>query len=121
MGARNPDRIDFSDYARGVETVQHMLERRWQVRATCPSCGLMMSTNLMLLRRIFGPDFSLWDRHPPCRRLVNPFRRCGGKVTFQAVPHPRVTIWSDLVSTSRMGNLFIKGETLNGRPVAPLD
>ena len=47
----------------------------------CTTCGLKIQADLARIEREKGPEFSLWDRTAPCRRLG-----CPGFVEFQALP-----------------------------------
>jgi hypothetical protein len=40
-----------------------------------------MAVDLGLIERLRGPEFSLWNRQAPCRRLG-----CAGRVEFQGKP-----------------------------------
>lgn len=81
MGRRNPDRYAISDWRQACPNVHWMIAERWDVIAECGSCGLQMQADLVRIEREKGPDYSLWDRSTPCRRL-----RCRGFVQFHALP-----------------------------------
>lgn len=53
----------------------------WPVHAVCLTCGLQMTVDLARIERERGPDFVLWGKSGPCRRL-----RCTGKVMFMVEP-----------------------------------
>lgn len=78
MGAKNLDRIPISMWRTHVETVWDMQQRGWQVISKCRKCGLMMLVDLDLVIWKMGAKFSLWNRHPRCKRLG-----CDGHVEFQ--------------------------------------
>ena len=81
MGRRNADRYTIADWRSACPTVRWMRAERWDVITCCTTCGLQMQADLARIEREKGPDFSLWDRTAPCRRL-----RCPGFVEFQALP-----------------------------------
>lgn len=81
MGRRNPDRYTIADWRAACPTVRWMRAERWDVISVCTTCGLKMQANLERIEREKGPEFSLWDRTAPCRRL-----KCVGFVEFQALP-----------------------------------
>jgi len=58
-----------------------MRRERWDIIAVCQTCGLQMQADLARIELEKGPEFSLWDRSAPCRRL-----RCPGFVEFHAKP-----------------------------------
>ena len=81
MGRRNADRYSIADWRSACPTVRWMRAERWDVITCCTTCGLRMQADLARIEREKGPEFSLWDRTVPCRRLG-----CSGFVEFQALP-----------------------------------
>jgi hypothetical protein len=49
----------------------------------CSTCDGAWAADLERLAAERGPEFSLMDRHPPCRA-----EGCGGRVFFRAAPGP---------------------------------
>ena len=84
MGSTNPDRIPPIQWRMQSETLGEMRANGWRLTSRCRMCQLEMAVDLDLLIRIKGPDLSLWNRSPACRRLY-----CRGVVDFWAVAHPR--------------------------------
>jgi hypothetical protein len=86
MRSRNLDRISVRQWRTlaHIETVGDMIRAKWDVVSKCPACGLEMQAQLEVIARISGPDTSLWNRRPPCRR-----RLCQGRVDFWAKPPGR--------------------------------
>ena len=76
-----PDRWTRQEWRASAETVGQMLVARWRVVAVCEKCGLRMRVSLDALVKTKGPTFSLWKKHPPCRR-----EGCGGLVRFEGKP-----------------------------------
>ncbi len=81
MGRRSFDRWPPEAWRRGAATVGRMKAANWTVLAYCPTCMLTMAVDLGIVERLRGPDFSLWNRQAPCRRLG-----CIGRVEFQGKP-----------------------------------
>ncbi len=81
MGRRNFDRWPPEAWRRQADTVARMRAGGWAVFAYCATCKLTIAVDLGLIERLRGPDFSLWNRRAPCRRLG-----CAGRVEFQAKP-----------------------------------
>jgi hypothetical protein len=79
MGHRNADRVSIIERRSKCETVTRMIAQRWDVITRCLRCGLIIQADLALISRVSGPDTSLWNRRPRCRKLG-----CGGRVQFQA-------------------------------------
>ena len=79
MGRKNIDRIPVTEWSKTAATVMRMSRLGWQVISRCQACDLVMDVDLERMAHDLGPDFSLWNRHPPCRN-----RRCRGRVVFQA-------------------------------------
>jgi hypothetical protein len=79
MGHRNADRVSIIERRSKGETVTGMLAERWDVITKCLRCGLIMQADLAMIARVSGPETSLWNRRPRCRKLG-----CGGRVQFQA-------------------------------------
>jgi hypothetical protein len=82
MGSRNPDRVPLAYRRRKCETVQQMIEQRWEVLAKCDKCDkceLLTRVDLCVVAKVRGPTFSLWNRRSRCRRVG-----CTGVVCFQA-------------------------------------
>jgi hypothetical protein len=81
MGSKRPDNIAMEHWRGGCETVQQMREQGWEIVSQCPKCQLKMLVRLDWITRISGPQTSLWNRRPPCRRMF-----CSGQVQFLARP-----------------------------------
>jgi hypothetical protein len=79
MGTANPDKVDMRVWRGGCETVQQMLDQGWDVISQCQNqaCRLQMRVDLAAMVLVGGPDASLWNRTPPCRRVG-----CAGAVWF---------------------------------------
>lgn len=78
MGQRNPDRYSMRERRPSAETLSRMIAGHWAVISSCRQCGLQMVVDLALLARLKGPNFSLWNRKAPCRRIG-----CPGFVVFR--------------------------------------
>lgn len=81
MGSKNLDRWSREEWRGSAETVQRMLEQGWLVMTKCNACGLLLNADLKLIRRLKGPEFSLWNRTVPCKRVG-----CGGVAHFVGKP-----------------------------------
>jgi hypothetical protein len=81
VGRKNFDRWPPEAWRRSAENVARMRAKGWTVLAYCPVCQLTMAVDLGLIERLRGPEFSLWNRQAPCRRLG-----CAGRVEFQGKP-----------------------------------
>ncbi len=81
MGHKNFDRWPPEAWRRSAGTIARMRAAGWTVLAYCSVCNLTISVDLGRVERLRGPDFSLWNRRAPCRRLG-----CLGKVEFQGKP-----------------------------------
>jgi hypothetical protein len=68
-----------------ADTVAQMQDKGWEVIARCGRCRIDIAVNLDDLTKLRGGDFSLWNRHPVCRRIG-----CEGRVTFMARQGPRL-------------------------------
>jgi hypothetical protein len=88
MGARSIDRASAVELRAVAETVETMRRFGWEVVSACPACGLRMRVDLARAVRDLGPDASLWNRHPPCRRIG-----CDGRVTFEVRPRGAGHLW----------------------------
>ena len=86
MGHRNFERWPPEAWRRSAGTVGRMRANGWTVLAYCPVCQLTMTVDLSLLETVRGPEFSLWNRRAPCRRLG-----CAGRVEFQGQPPELIT------------------------------
>ena len=79
MGAKNLDRIPAAAWRQRIETVADFIRDHIEVITDCPRCGLQMVVNLPMVARVSGPETSLWNRKPRCRKLG-----CGGRATLKA-------------------------------------
>jgi hypothetical protein len=79
MGSRNPDRVPLAYRRRKCETVQQMIEQRWEVSSRCQVCRMELRVDLGAIACVRGPSFSLWNRKSRCKGL-----HCRGVVTFLA-------------------------------------
>lgn len=121
MGQRNPDRVNFAEIAGGIRTVGQMLAAGWALRVRCPVCHTQVIVGLPAVVQRHGRDLSLWDFHTQCWCMSGKLR-CTGRVTFQALPHPRMQ-WTDLVAQSLMrgslGGPTVRIDPVDGRPIPP--
>jgi hypothetical protein len=62
-----------------IETVADFARDHVEVITDCPKCGLQMVVGLAMVARVSGPETSLWNRKPRCRKLG-----CGGRATLKA-------------------------------------
>lgn len=77
MGTKHPDQISPVYWREGVETVEDMVQRRWDLIVACRHCRVMMHVDLRVIAFYKGRDFSLWNRTARCRVL-----HCPGLVDF---------------------------------------
>lgn len=99
MGIKRPDQISASEWRRGGETVFDMYRRRWELIATFRKCGVVMLVDLRIPIKMLGPGFSLWNKHPRCRRIVH-VGPCGGWIDF-AFKAPGMTQHKPLAAPDR--------------------
>ena len=104
MGSKRPDNVPMVIWRGGCEAVGQMRDQGWQVISKCQACGLQMVVSLPDLVALLGPDFSLWNRRPPCKRIG-----CTGRVAFLAKP-PRCYQYRELAAEWPAGKLA-KGDT----------
>lgn len=78
MGTKHPDQIGASHWRGKAETVLDMFRFHWDVQSICRHCSLRMQVDLRIVAVYAGRDYSLWNKHPPCRRL-----HCPGRVDFE--------------------------------------
>jgi hypothetical protein len=79
MASRSPDRIPIVDWRPKVETVEHMINENWRVKARCAACRLELDVDLFRVGSLRSPDLVLWDRDTGCRG-----HGCSGRMTFLA-------------------------------------
>ena len=79
MGAKNLDRIPAAAWRQRIETVADFARAHIEVITDCPKCGLQMVVDLALVARVSGPETSLWNRKPRCRKLG-----CGARASLKA-------------------------------------
>lgn len=106
MGARSIDRVSAVELRAVAETVADMRKNGWEVVSHCPACGLKMQVDLALVALALGAATSLWNRHPPCRRIG-----CDGRVTFEGRPPGASHAW-------RLEAPKPTRETLQGSPLS---
>lgn len=82
MGTKHPDQVAPSEWRRAANTVGDMYRKRWEITARCRACDLVMLVDLRVVIAMKRPDFVLWNRKTPCRRLVYA-GRCRGFVDFE--------------------------------------
>lgn len=75
-------------------TLGEMISRRWQLRAACSSCGVIVWCDPAQLSAAAGDDCFFWGRRGR-RRVFVGLDRCRGQVTFQAKPL-RSDTWTPL-------------------------
>lgn len=85
MGTKKNEILTVQERRRQGETVFDMLINRWQVRAECEACRLVIVVSLMNLFRLQGPTHRLWDRTIPCPRFQGA-ARCAGRMVYKAKP-----------------------------------
>lgn len=88
MGSRSVDRASAVELRAVAETVKTMRDFGWEVLSHCRACGLKMRVDLDRAVRDLGPTASLWNRHPPCRRIG-----CDGRVVFEGRPASAGRFW----------------------------
>lgn len=75
-------------------TLGELISRRWDIRAACVSCGVIVWCDAQAMASALGPDCFIWGRQGRCRVYVG-LERCRGRVSFQARP-PRAQHWTPL-------------------------
>ncbi|RYF09772.1 MAG: hypothetical protein EOO40_06320 [Deltaproteobacteria bacterium] len=84
MGRRESnDRIHFTAFANGKETVGEMAKRKFVVSAFCPTCQVRMWVDLAVVIALVGPSLTFWNRRSQCK-AIDKHRRCQGRVIFYA-------------------------------------
>lgn len=63
MGSRNPDRVPLAYRRARCETVQQMLDQRWEVTSRCRTCSMELRVDLRAIACVRGAGFSLWNRN----------------------------------------------------------
>jgi hypothetical protein len=86
MASRNLDRIPICEWRPKVQTVEHMINEGWLVKARCGTCRLELDVDLFRVATLRSPYLVLWDRDTGCRG-----HGCKGRMTFLAkVPRTHV-------------------------------
>lgn len=82
MGTKHPDQIAPSEWRRSADSIGAMYAKHWELTARCRACDLVLLVDLRIMIAMKRPDFVLWNRHTPCRRVVYA-GRCRGFVDFE--------------------------------------
>lgn len=85
MGRKRPDVVRWPPSPLQGVTAADMARQGWQVRASCPVCGVSLHVDVGALAKVMPAGFILWGVRPRCRSWIEwGDGRCRGRVRLTA-------------------------------------